>query len=87
MDRKVDNCRSVCVFCASSEAVDKSYKSVARELGRQLADAGLELVYGGASIGLMGEVARGVHERRGRVVGVLPRFFWTRTSPTKRRTS
>ena len=75
MDKERAVCRSVCVFCASSESVDPAYKKVARELGQLLADAGRELVYGGASIGLMGEVARGVHERRGRVVGVLPRFF------------
>lgn len=75
MDREIVVCRSVCVFCGSSGAVDPAFLKVARQLGQLLADAGMELVYGGASIGLMGEVARGVHERRGRVVGVLPRFF------------
>lgn len=67
--------QSVCVYCASSQAVGDNYKKVARELGQLIGDSGFELVYGGASIGLMGEVARGVHERGGRVVGVLPRFF------------
>lgn len=67
--------QSVCVYCASSQAVSDNYKKVARELGQLIGDSGYELIYGGASIGLMGEVARGVHERGGRVVGVLPRFF------------
>ncbi len=75
MDKPVSHFQSVCVFCASSEAVGEGYKKVARNLGHLIGEAGLELIYGGASIGLMGEVARGVHERRGRVVGVLPRFF------------
>ena len=67
--------RSVCVFCASSELVDDVFKNTALELGRKLAKSGLSLVYGGASIGLMGCVARGVHEEKGRVTGVLPEFF------------
>jgi cytokinin riboside 5'-monophosphate phosphoribohydrolase len=67
--------RSVCVFCASSESVDGVFKSTALELGREMGKSGLDLVYGGASIGLMGCVARGVHEEKGKVTGVLPEFF------------
>lgn len=67
--------KSICVFCASSKLVDNSYKKVAKELGREIGKKGLNLVYGGASIGLMGCVARSVHEEKGKVVGVLPRFF------------
>lgn len=67
--------RAICVFCASSQSVDESFKSVALELGRELGKKGIELVYGGASIGLMGCVARGVHEEKGRVIGVLPEIF------------
>ncbi|GJL79362.1 MAG: hypothetical protein NPINA01_23510 [Nitrospinaceae bacterium] len=67
--------RSVCVFCSSSESVEAVYKETATDLGRRLGRLGLNLVYGGASIGLMGCVARGVHEFGGRVTGVLPEFF------------
>lgn len=67
--------RSVCVFCSSSESVDEVYKATATDLGRRLGRLGLNLVYGGASIGLMGCVARGVHECGGNVTGVLPEFF------------
>ncbi|MFQ5481215.1 MAG: TIGR00730 family Rossman fold protein, partial [Nitrospinaceae bacterium] len=67
--------KAVCVYCASSEKVGEPYRAAARELGRLLGTRGIELVYGGAAIGLMGEVARGVHDRGGSVVGVLPRFF------------
>ncbi len=75
MDQPETSLKSVCVFCASSPLADEHFRKVARELGQKIGEAGLDLIYGGASIGLMGEVALGVHERRGRVVGVLPRFF------------
>jgi len=67
--------KSICVFCASSESVDNNYKKVAKELGREIAKKGIDLVYGGAYIGLMGCVAQGVHEEKGNVIGVLPQFF------------
>ena len=67
--------KSICVFCGSSELVDDSYKVVATELGRAIGKKGIDLVYGGASIGLMGCVARGVHEEKGKVIGILPDFF------------
>lgn len=67
--------KAVCVFCASSRTVDKVYVDAATELGRLMGRDGIELVYGGASIGLMGAVARGVHQEGGRVIGVLPEFF------------
>lgn len=47
----------------------------ALELGRGIGKLGVTLVYGGASIGLMGQAALGVHEEGGRVIGVLPEFF------------
>ena len=67
--------RSICVFCASSSAVAPVFLTAAYELGRCLGREDIDLVYGGASIGLMGEVARGVHQENGKVVGVLPKFF------------
>ena len=67
--------QSICVFCASSQSVDDLFKDTALELGREIGRRGIDLVYGGASIGLMGCVARGVHEEKGKVIGVLPEFF------------
>ena len=74
----VNRSRAICVFCASSESVDEIFKTTALELGRELGRRGFDLVYGGASIGLMGCVARGVHEEKGKVIGVLPEFFKTK---------
>lgn len=67
---------SLCVFCGSSAGNDPLYLEKARELGHVMAGAGLELVYGGGSIGLMGELADAVIERGGRVTGVIPKFLY-----------
>jgi uncharacterized protein (TIGR00730 family) len=64
--------RSVCVFCSSANGLSEVYRAAARDLGRELAGRGHRLVYGGGSVGLMGEVARAVHDRGGTIVGVIP---------------
>ena len=63
---------SVCVFCSSSAGIDPVYFAAATELGTLIAERGHTLVYGGASVGLMGTVALAVTERGGRVVGIIP---------------
>lgn len=67
--------KRICVFCGSSPGARPAYAEAARELGRLLAVTGTELVYGGASIGLMGVLARTVLEGGGRVTGVIPRLL------------
>jgi len=66
---------SVCVYCASSRQAEPRYRDSARELGAQLARAGLTVVYGGGAVGSMGALADGALGAGGRVVGVLPRFM------------
>jgi uncharacterized protein (TIGR00730 family) len=61
-----------CVFCGSSPGHDPSYLAAARDLGAALAREGIGLVYGGASVGLMGAVADAVMTGGGEVVGVMP---------------
>ena len=63
---------SICVYCSSSNAVDPHYVEAAVEFGMLLGQRGLTLVYGGASIGLMGQLAQAVQRSGGRVVGVIP---------------
>ena len=62
----------VCVYCGSSGAVDPRYREAARELGESLGEAGIELVYGGGRIGLMGILADAALAAGGRVVGIIP---------------
>ena len=63
----------VCVFSGSSPGADLAYRAAARDLGLRLAERGVEVVYGGASVGLMGAVADAALEVGGRVIGVIPR--------------
>jgi uncharacterized protein (TIGR00730 family) len=63
--------RSVTVYCSSSGSLEPHFTEGARALGHALADRGIELVYGGGAIGLMGECARAAKERGGRVVGII----------------
>lgn len=67
--------KRVSVFCGSSLGNDSKFSEQAYVLGKELAIQGIELVYGGAKVGLMGIVANGMLENGGRVVGVLPRFL------------
>jgi uncharacterized protein (TIGR00730 family) len=64
--------RSVCVFCGSRPGARPEFLASATALGQALAQRGLTLVYGGASVGLMGAVADAALSGGGRVVGVLP---------------
>src|SRR5438477_4698516 len=66
------NIRRLCVYCGSSGAVDRQYREAASELGERLAAAGIDLVYGGGRIGLMGLLADAALAGGGRVVGVIP---------------
>jgi uncharacterized protein (TIGR00730 family) len=62
----------VCVFCGSSPGTDPRYLALATELGTRLAQAGIEVVYGGGRIGLMGAVADAALAAGGSVIGVIP---------------
>ncbi len=64
--------RRVCVYAGSSVGERPEYASAARELGAELAARGLELVYGGGSIGLMGVLADATLAAGGTVLGVIP---------------
>ncbi|CAA9196159.1 LOG family protein [Flavobacterium collinsii] len=67
--------KRITVFCGSSFGTDEIYKEQASLLGKTLAKQNLELVYGGANVGLMGAVADGVLSEGGKAIGVLPNFL------------
>jgi uncharacterized protein (TIGR00730 family) len=62
----------ICVFCGTNTGSRPAYGAAARELGRVLAEQEIELVYGGASVGIMGELADSVQEHGGHVTGIIP---------------
>jgi len=67
--------KSITVFCGSSFGSEEIYKEQAVLLGQTLAKQNIQLIYGGANVGLMGAVADGVLLEGGKVIGVLPHFL------------
>ena len=66
---------NICVYGAASSEIDQSFIEAGEELGRKLVERGHSLVFGGGANGMMGAVARGVHEKGGYILGVAPAFF------------
>ena len=75
--------RSACVFCGSGSGKNPIFAEGAQRLGRDLAEAGIRLVYGGGSLGLMGETARAVLANGGEVTGIIPAFLSDREKMLK----
>jgi uncharacterized protein (TIGR00730 family) len=71
----MNNIKTVSVYCGSSLGKNKVYREEAVVLGNTIANQGLNLVYGGGNIGLMGVIANTVLQLGGRVTGVLPHFL------------
>jgi len=67
--------QTVCVYCASSTQVKPSYFDATDRLSKLLAAAKLSVVYGGGSMGLMGQLADSTLAAGGRITGVIPRFM------------
>jgi uncharacterized protein (TIGR00730 family) len=67
--------RSVCVYCGSGPGLNPAYVAAAKTLGGAFAAGGVRLVYGGGSLGLMGEVARATLAGGGKVTGIIPAFL------------
>ncbi|UCZ55201.1 TIGR00730 family Rossman fold protein [Bacillus shivajii] len=64
--------KTIAVYCGSSEGHDPIYMEEARKLGKHLAENGIKLVYGGATVGCMGAVADAAIDAGGEVIGVMP---------------
>ncbi len=72
------NIRSVVVFCGSRVGHDPAWRNAAEALGRGLASSGIQLIYGGGRVGLMGAVADGALAGSGLVTGIIPDFLRAR---------
>jgi uncharacterized protein (TIGR00730 family) len=70
--------KRICVFCGSNSGRNPSYAHAAQAVGRLLCERGIELVYGGGHVGLMGTVADACLKGGGRVIGVIPRALANR---------
>ena len=69
--------KSICVYCGSSDEISQDYLQAASELGKMLAERGLQIVYGAGSTGMMGALADAALEAGGEVIGVIPELFNT----------
>ena len=67
--------KSLCVFCGSKNGNNLIYKKAAKELGTYLAKNKIRLIYGGGSLGLMGELASSVNRNKGDILGVIPKHL------------
>jgi uncharacterized protein (TIGR00730 family) len=67
--------KSICVYCGSGDGEEPAYAEAATALGKAMAEAGIRLVYGGGSVGLMGRVARATLDAGGEVTGIIPHFL------------
>jgi uncharacterized protein (TIGR00730 family) len=74
---------AVCVYCGSNPGTDAAFVKAAHEFGKILGESGIRLVYGGASIGLMGALAASVIEHGGEVTGVIPEFLTASERPRR----
>ncbi|HXY99762.1 MAG TPA: TIGR00730 family Rossman fold protein [Stellaceae bacterium] len=70
--------KRLCVYCGSSRGAEESYRQAAMRLGTLMADAGIELIYGGGRVGLMGLLADAALAGNGRVTGVIPAHLYER---------
>ncbi len=64
--------KNICVYCGANPGRQEAYSGAARDLAKALVDRDVGLVYGGASVGIMGLIADSVLQLGGRVVGVMP---------------
>lgn len=66
---------TVCIFASSSSRIDEEYFNAASQLGLLLAEAGIDVVFGGGGIGLMGTMANSVISGGGKITGIIPSFM------------
>lgn len=68
--------KSICIYCGSRTGTTPDLMPLAYKTGELIATAGHTLVYGGANVGLMGQVANGALAKGGRVLGVIPQLIF-----------
>jgi uncharacterized protein (TIGR00730 family) len=74
---------AICVYCGSSPGADPAFVAAARGFGKILAENGIQLVYGGGSIGLMGALAGAVIDHGGAATGIIPEFLTAKERPRR----
>ncbi len=83
MKNNTNKIKKICVYCGSGPGTNPAFVQAARDLGTVLAKNGIGLVYGGGSVGMMGEVADAVLKNGGDVTGIIPDFLVKRELANK----
>ncbi len=73
-----DQIKTVCVYCGSGPGSNPRFVEAAQALGKAFAENNIRLVYGGGSVGLMGEIAKSTLDHGGLVTGIIPDFLRSR---------
>ena len=68
--------KNLCVFTGSNHGALSEYTNIARQLGEALVKCDIGLVYGGGNVGLMGELANAMLEKKGSVIGIIPQLLY-----------
>jgi uncharacterized protein (TIGR00730 family) len=76
--------RTICVYCGSGPGSNPAFVKAAQDFGKILAENKVRLVYGGGSVGLMGELATSVLDHGGTVTGIIPDFLTGREQVLQR---
>ncbi len=76
--------KKICVYCGSGPGSDPAFVDAARAFGKIMGENGIGLVFGGGSVGLMGEIAGAVLDHGGEVVGIIPKFLINREHAMRR---
>jgi uncharacterized protein (TIGR00730 family) len=76
--------KTVCVYCGSGPGTNPHFVEAAIELGKNFAENGIRLVYGGGSLGLMGAIAKSTLDHGGTVTGIIPDFLRARENALTR---
>ncbi len=80
---KLSKIEKICVYCGSSPGTRPAFVEAARNFGKILAENGIGLVYGGGSVGIMGELSQAVIKHGGEVHGIIPEFLKDREHARK----
>ncbi|MCP4976094.1 MAG: TIGR00730 family Rossman fold protein [Maribacter sp.] len=70
--------KRLCVYCGSRPGRRSDYTLVAKQLARAMVNKNIDLVYGGASVGIMGKIANAVLEEGGEVIGIIPKELFVK---------
>ncbi len=81
---KLQSIKNITIYCSSSNKINKKFFKIAYNLGNYLSSKKINLIYGGGSNGLMGEIARTMQQNGSFITGIIPKFLETEENMNKK---